>query len=65
MFATVPGSSINSWDLWFIFNLRKETPVIIRVMDIGYSEHIHDKVGHLVTDNMYVLTMYILGLLSS
>jgi hypothetical protein len=23
MFPTVPGSSINSWDSWFIFNLRK------------------------------------------
>ncbi len=23
MFATVPGSSINSWDSWFIFNLWK------------------------------------------
>jgi hypothetical protein len=23
LFATVPGSSINSWDSWFIFNLRK------------------------------------------
>ncbi len=23
LFAAVPGSSINSWDSWFIFNLRK------------------------------------------
>ncbi len=23
LFATVPGSSINSWDSWYIFNLRK------------------------------------------
>jgi hypothetical protein len=23
VFATVPGSSVNSWDSWFIFNLRK------------------------------------------
>ncbi len=23
LFATVPGLSINSWDSWFIFNLRK------------------------------------------
>ncbi len=23
LFATVPGSSLNSWDSWFIFNLRK------------------------------------------
>jgi hypothetical protein len=23
VFTTVPGSSINSWDSWFIFNLRK------------------------------------------
>jgi hypothetical protein len=23
LFGTVPGSSINSWDSWFIFNLRK------------------------------------------
>ncbi len=23
LFATVPGSSINSWDSWFIFNLQK------------------------------------------
>jgi hypothetical protein len=23
LFTTVPGSSINSWDSWFIFNLRK------------------------------------------
>ncbi len=23
MFATVPDSSINSWDSWFIFNLQK------------------------------------------
>ncbi len=22
--ATVPGSSVNSWDSWFIFNLRKK-----------------------------------------
>jgi hypothetical protein len=29
LFATVPGSSVNSWDSWFIFNLRKINPVII------------------------------------
>ncbi len=23
LFVKVPGSSINSWDIWFIFNLRK------------------------------------------
>ncbi len=23
LFATMPGSSVNSWDSWFIFNLRK------------------------------------------
>jgi hypothetical protein len=23
LFATVPDSSINSWESWFIFNLRK------------------------------------------
>ncbi len=23
MFATVPDSNINSWEPWFIFNLRK------------------------------------------
>ncbi len=34
-------------------------------MDIGHSEHIHDKVVYLITDNTHVLRMYILGLRSS
>jgi hypothetical protein len=29
LFAAVPGSSINSWDSWFIFNLRKNKHLLL------------------------------------
>jgi hypothetical protein len=29
LFVTVPGSSINSWDSWFIFNLRKNKHLLL------------------------------------
>jgi hypothetical protein len=29
LFAMVPGSSINSWDSWFIFNLRKNKHLLL------------------------------------
>jgi hypothetical protein len=29
MYATVPDSSINSWDSWFIFNLRKNKHLLL------------------------------------
>ncbi len=29
MFVTVPDSSINSWDSWIIFNLRKNKHLLL------------------------------------
>ncbi len=51
MFATVPGSSINSWDSWFIFNLRKINTCYCtdtlthgkQTMIIGHREYICSK----------------------
>ncbi len=56
MFTTVPGSSINSWDSWFIFNMRKINNVIIRIIDIGHGEYIRNKavyyIQHTCIDNV-------------
>jgi hypothetical protein len=64
LFATMPGSSINSCGSWFIFNLQKTNTCYYTDNDIGHSEHICGIV-YLATDDMRVLTMYILGLRSS
>ncbi len=37
VFATVPNSSINSWDSWFIFNLQKNKHLLLH----EYSLHIY------------------------
>ncbi len=37
LFATVPESSINLWDSWFIFNLRKNKHLLLH----EYSLHIY------------------------
>jgi hypothetical protein len=41
LFATVPGSSINSWDSWFIFNLRKNKHLLLH--DILHDIFVHGK----------------------
>ncbi len=39
LFVTVPGSSVNSWDSWFIFNLRK-------INTCYYTVTIHARLVH-------------------
>jgi hypothetical protein len=52
---TVPGSSINSWDSWFIFNLRKITPVIIwtQLERKKQTAFVGDKYMHIL-NNVYL-----------
>ncbi len=51
LFATVPESSINSWDSWFIFNLRKNKQLL------SYRHNLHTKKRQwlLVTVGRYVV----------
>ncbi len=41
MFVTVPGSSINSWDSWFIFNLPKNKHLLLH--DIFHDIFVYGK----------------------
>jgi hypothetical protein len=42
MFATVPGSSINSWDSWFIFILLLMVYLFL-LYDILHDTSVHEK----------------------
>ncbi len=41
VFATVPGSIVNSWDSWFIFNLRKNKHLLLHdILYMGRNKRI-------------------------
>ncbi len=52
LFATVPGSSINSWDSWFIFNLGKNKHLLLHNIFV----HREDQKRMLVVTSKFVYT---------
>jgi hypothetical protein len=55
LFATAPDSSINSWDSWFIFNLRKHKHLLLH----EYSLYVHTVHG----EGFQRVTRYLIGAL--